>query len=118
MLKDRLAGDTSDYQEEVERLMRPHLDWADTLFLDWAAGPAAMLTTIDPGDTRIVVRLHSYEAFTRWPHMTDFSRIDDMVFVAPHVKDLTASLAPSCAAEQAPRSHLIDNAMDLSGFTG
>ncbi|MEU5070197.1 glycosyltransferase family 1 protein [Streptomyces asoensis] len=116
MLKDRLAGDSSDYQEEVERLMRPHLDWADTLFLEWAAGPAGMLTTIDPGDTRIVVRLHSYEAFTRWPHMTDFSRIDDMVFVAPHVKDLTASLVPTLRGEQAPGFHLIDNAMDLSGF--
>ena len=76
MLKDRLSDGTSDYQEEVERLMRPHLDWADTVFLEWAAGPAGMLTSIDPGDTRIVVRLHSYEAFTRWPHMTDFSRVD------------------------------------------
>lgn len=62
------------------------------------------------------MRLHSYEAFTRWPHMTDFSRIDDLVFVAPHVKDLTASLVPTLRGEQAPRFHLIDNAMDLSGF--
>ncbi|MDX2676800.1 glycosyltransferase family 1 protein [Streptomyces soliscabiei] len=116
MLKDRLADGASDYQEEVERLMRPHLDWADTVFLEWAAGPASMLTTIDPGDTRIVVRLHSYEAFTRWPHMTDFSRIDDLIFVAPHVKDLTATLVPMLRGEHAPEFHLIDNAMDLSGF--
>jgi glycosyltransferase involved in cell wall biosynthesis len=116
MLKDRLAEGTSDYQEEVERLMRPYLDWADTVFLEWAAGPAGMLTTIDPGDTRIVVRLHSYEAFTRWPHMTDFSRVDDLVFVAPHVKDLTTSLVPMLRGEQAPRFHVLDNAMDLSGF--
>ncbi|KUO13916.1 glycosyl transferase [Streptomyces sp. DSM 15324] len=116
MLKDRLADGTTDYQEEVERLMRPHLDWADTVFLEWAAGPAGMLTTIDPGDTRIVVRLHSYEAFTRWPHLTDFSRVDDLVFVAPHVQDLTTSLVPVLRGKQAPRMHFIDNAMDLSGF--
>ncbi|MFD7615287.1 glycosyltransferase [Streptomyces sp. NPDC059828] len=116
MLEDRLAGGTSDYQEEVERLMRPYLDWADTVFVDWSVGPAGMLTTIDPGDTRIVVRLHSYEAFTRWPHMTDFSRIDDLVFVAPHVKDLAASLVPQLRGESAPRFHVLDNAMDLSGF--
>ncbi|MFJ4623109.1 glycosyltransferase family 1 protein [Streptomyces sp. NPDC088812] len=116
MIEDRLSDGTSSYQEEVERLMRPYLDWADTVFLEWAAGPAGMLTTIDPGDTRIVVRLHSYEAFTRWPHMTDFSRIDDMVFVAPHVKDLTTSLVPVLRGEQAPRFHVLDNAMDLSGF--
>ncbi|MER5890920.1 glycosyltransferase family 1 protein [Streptomyces sp. NPDC001941] len=116
MLEDRLSGGTSTYQEEVERLMRPYLDWADTVFLDWAAGPAAMLTTIDPGSTRIVVRLHSYEAFTRWPHMTDFSRIDDLVYVAPHVRDLATSLVPQLRGGHAPRTHLIDNAMDLSGF--
>ncbi|CAM5542224.1 glycosyltransferase family 1 protein [Streptomyces pilosus] len=116
MLQDRLAEGTSDYQEEVERLMRPHLDWADTVFLEWAAGPASMLTTIDPGDARIVVRLHSYEAFTRWPHQTDFSRIDDLVFVAPHVRDLTTSLVPQLRGERAPRLHVLHNAMDLSGF--
>lgn len=116
MLQDRLADGQSDYQEEVERLMRPHLDWADTVFLEWAAGPASMLTTIDPGDTRIIVRLHSYEAFTRWPHMTDFSRVDDLVFIAPHVRDLTTSLVPMLRGEQAPRMPVIDNAMDLSGF--
>src|SRR5690606_8704210 len=116
MLQDRLSGGVSDYQQEVERLMRPHLDWADTVFLEWAAGPAGMLTTIDPGDTRVVVRLHSYEAFTRWPHMTDFSRVDDLVFVAPHVRDLTASLVPQLRSEKKPRFHVLDTAMDLSGF--
>ncbi|AXG77823.1 glycosyltransferase family protein [Streptomyces paludis] len=116
ILEDRLAGDATDYQEEVERLIRPYLDWADTVFLDWAVGPASMLTTIDPGDTRIVVRLHSYEAFTRWPHSTDFSRIDDLVFVAPHVRDLVASLVPQLRGEHAPRTHVIDNAMELAGF--
>ncbi|MBM7439176.1 glycosyltransferase family 1 protein [Streptomyces sp. HB132] len=116
MLEDRLAGGTTGYQAEVERLMRPHLDWADTVFLDWSVGPASMLTTIDPGDTRIVVRLHSYEAFTRWPHMTDFSRVDDLVFVAPHVKDLVTSLVPHLRGAGAPRTHLLDNAMELSRF--
>ncbi|MGW1813039.1 glycosyltransferase family 1 protein [Streptomyces sp. NPDC002125] len=116
MLEDRLADGPTAYQADVERLMRPYLDWADTVFLDWSVGPASMLTTIDPGDTRIVVRLHSYEAFTRWPHMTDFSRIDDLIFVAPHVRDLTTSLVPQLRGDAAPRMHVLDNAMDLSGF--
>jgi glycosyltransferase involved in cell wall biosynthesis len=116
ILEDRLADGTSAYQADVERLIRPHLDWADTVFLDWSVGPAAMLTTIDPGDTRIVVRLHSYEAFTRWPHMTDFSRIDDLIFVAPHVKDLVTSLVPQLRGDDAPRMHVLDNAMELADF--
>ncbi|MFE7457995.1 glycosyltransferase family 1 protein [Streptomyces sp. NPDC057554] len=116
MLEDRLSDGTSEYQRDVERLMRPHLDWADTVFLDWSVGPAAMLTTIDPGDTRIVVRLHSYEAFTLWPHMTDFSKVDDLVFVAAHVEDLVTSLVPQLREASAPRTHVLDNAMELTGF--
>ncbi|MBC9716299.1 glycosyltransferase family 1 protein [Streptomyces sp. TRM66268-LWL] len=116
ILEDRLSDGTSPYQEEVERLMRPHLDWADTVLLEWAVGPAAMLTTIDPGDTRVMVRLHSYEVFTRWPHMTDYSRVDDLVFVAPHVRDLATSLLPQLRGEQAPRIHVVNNTIDLPHF--
>ncbi|MET7618985.1 glycosyltransferase family 1 protein [Streptomyces sp. NPDC005408] len=115
MIENRLGGDAL-YAEQVETLMRPHLDWADTVFLDWCVAPAVMLTTIDPGDTRIVVRLHSYEAFTRWPHLVDFSRVDDLIYVADHVQDLTTALVPQLRGPEAPRTHMIDNAMDLSAF--
>ncbi len=29
--------------------IRPHLEWADTLFIDWCLSPAAMFTVNDPG---------------------------------------------------------------------
>jgi glycosyltransferase involved in cell wall biosynthesis len=115
MMEYRLGGDPL-YGAQLEQLLRPHLDWADTVFLDWCAGPAAMFGAIDPGETRIVVRLHSYEAFTRWPHLVDFSRIDDLVHVAPHVRDLTAALVPGLREPYAPRTHLLHNAMRLDAF--
>ena len=59
--------------------------------------PAALFTLLDPGDTRIIVRLHSYEAFTRWPHLVDFSRVDDLVFVSDHLRDLSTALLPPAA---------------------
>ena len=95
------------------RLMPPHLDWADTVFLDWSVGPAAMLTHRSRRHAhRRAAAQH--EAFTRWPHMTDFSRVDDLIFVAPHVRDLVTSLVPQLRSESAPRMHLLDNAMELS----
>ncbi|GAA2294715.1 hypothetical protein GCM10009853_058390 [Glycomyces scopariae] len=115
IVQTKLGGD-DEYAEAVEALMRPHLDWADTVFVDWCAGPVAMLSTIDPGDTRIVVRLHSYEALTRWPQMVDFSRVDDLVFVAEHVQDLTVAQTPQLRGAHAPRMHVLHNAMKLSGF--
>jgi glycosyltransferase involved in cell wall biosynthesis len=115
VVQERLGGDP-EYAALVEDLLRPYLEWADTLFLDWCVGPAAMLTTVDPGDTRIVVRLHSYEAFTRWTQVVDFSRVDDLVFVADHVRDLATALTPRLRGPQAPRMHMLHNAMELAGF--
>jgi glycosyltransferase involved in cell wall biosynthesis len=115
MILERM-GDNDEYAALVEELMRPHLDWADTVFADWCVGHAAMLTTIDPGDTRIVVRLHSYEAFTRWPHLVDFSRVDDLVFVGDHLRDLTTELVPQLRGPRAPRTQVLHNAVELSEF--
>ncbi|THV43399.1 glycosyltransferase family 4 protein [Glycomyces buryatensis] len=116
VMAERMGGD-DEHAALVEDLMRPYLDWADTVFLDWCLGHAAMLTTIDPGDTRIIVRLHSYEAFTRWPHLVDFSRVDDLIFVGSHLLDLTTTLVPQLRGPQAPRTHVLHNAVELSAFT-
>ncbi|MGH3451703.1 MAG: hypothetical protein ACRDQW_13460, partial [Haloechinothrix sp.] len=62
MMQHRLVGD-SPYGREVEQWLRPHLDWADTVFIDWCQAQAVLFTLMDPGTTRIVVRLHSFEAF-------------------------------------------------------
>jgi glycosyltransferase involved in cell wall biosynthesis len=110
-----MGGDT-EFAEQVEGLMRPYLDWADTVFVDWCVGPPAMVTTVDPGDTRIIVRLHSYEAFTRWPHLVDWSRVDDLVFVAEHLRGLTTELVPALRGPQAPRTPVVFNAAELSSF--
>ncbi len=111
----RLGADT-ELRQAVEERLRPYLDWADTVFVDWCSRPAALFTAVDPGVTRIVVRLHSFEAFSRWPFLTDFSRIDDLVFVGAHVRDLTVSAVPSLRRPDAPALHVIPNAMDLEQF--
>ncbi|MFC9172904.1 MULTISPECIES: glycosyltransferase family 1 protein [Streptomyces] len=111
----RLGGDPL-FAHGVEQQLRPYLDWADTVFVDWCVAPAALFTVIDPGDTRIIVRLHSYEAFTRWPHVMDFSRVDDLVFVADHIRDLSLAAIPGLSGERTPRTHVIDNGMDLANF--
>ena len=38
--------------------------------------------------------MHSYEAFTLWPHLMDFSRVDDLVFVSDHLRDLAVAAIP------------------------
>lgn len=106
------AGEAAAAAEED---LRHHLDWADVVFADWCTGMAWYLTLIDPGTTRIIVRLHSYEAWTLWPHLVDFSRVDVPVFVSDHLRDLVSRTVPAVAAS-ADRSLVVPNAMDLRRF--
>ena len=100
----------------TEGAFREHLDWADVVFVEWCTALAALLTQVDPGDTRVVVRMHSYEAFTLWPHLMDFARVDDVVFVSQHLRDLAVAASPGLQETNAPRLHVIANAMELQRF--
>ncbi|MFJ6122281.1 glycosyltransferase [Streptomyces sp. NPDC092129] len=115
-MMSRAVGGQAAYGRAAEQALRPHLDWADTVFVDWCSAGAAFLTLVDPGTTRVVVRLHSFEAFSYWPHIMDFSRVDDLLFVGAHVRDLTTASVPRLLAEGAPRLSVIHNAMDLSSY--
>jgi glycosyltransferase involved in cell wall biosynthesis len=100
----------------AEAAFRRHLDRSDVVLVEWCTALAALLTQVDPRDTRVVVRMHSYEAFTVWPHLMDFSRIDDVVFVSDHLRDLAVAAIPGLRGPNAPRLHVIPNAMDLRPF--
>ncbi|MFJ8580598.1 glycosyltransferase [Micromonospora sp. NPDC093277] len=115
MIEQLLTGRT-EYGTEVERWLRPHLDWADTVFVDWCVSTAVLFTMVDPGTTRIIVRLHSFELFSIWPHLVNFGRVDDLVFVSTHLRDLARSVIPALSGPAPPRTHVLTNAMDLSRF--
>jgi glycosyltransferase involved in cell wall biosynthesis len=100
----------------LERVLRPHLDWADVVFMDWCKAGAALLTRIDPGTTRVMIRLHSQEVFTDWPYLVDWSRVDDLIFVSDHLRDYTRAAVPSVTAPGGPRLSVLPNAMDLRPY--
>jgi len=114
MIEHALGGQQA-YAEKVADWLQPHIDWADVVFIDWCAALATLFSMIDPGSTRIIVRLHSFEAFSLWPHLVDFSRVDDLVFVSDHLRDLAVAAVPGMIAN-GTRLHVVTNAMDLRGF--
>ena len=113
---EQLLAGRDRFADRADRLLRPHLDWADVVFVEWCTSLAALMTLVDPRDTRVVVRLHSYEAFTQWPHLMDFSRVDDVVFVSEHLRDLAAAAIPAMSEPGAPRLHVLPLAMELGRF--
>jgi glycosyltransferase involved in cell wall biosynthesis len=112
LVEHLLAGRTG-YGDRLDRAFRPYLDWADTVWVDWCTEAAGLLAAVDPGTTRVVLRLHSVEAFTDWPHLIDPSRVDDLVFVSAHLRDYTLAAAPHLAAT---RTTVLTNAMRLNGY--
>jgi glycosyltransferase involved in cell wall biosynthesis len=115
MAEHILAGGSS-YQRAAEEWLRPHLDWADTVFVDWCVSPAVLFTMVDPGTTRIIVRLHSFEAFGLWPHLVSLARLDELVVVSEHMRRLVTAVLPGLDAAGAARSWVVPNAMSLGRF--
>ncbi|MDO9380920.1 MAG: glycosyltransferase family 4 protein [Nocardioidaceae bacterium] len=97
----------------AEAGLRTLVDGADVLFVEWCTALAVLVGAVDTRGTRVVVRVHAFEPFTRWPQLVDFSRVDDVVFVSDHLRDLTVAAVPGLSGAYAPRLHVIANAMDL-----
>jgi glycosyltransferase involved in cell wall biosynthesis len=84
---------------------------ADTLWVDWCQRAAVVVSALPAVPWRVIVRLHAFEAFTVFPHLVDWSAIDDLVFVGPHFQELTTSHVPGIAAAGTD-VHLIPSGVD------
>lgn len=113
---EQILGERPELHEVLERRVRAHVEWADVIFVEWCLHQAVFLTLLDPGPRRVIVRLHSQEIFTPWPHLVDFSRVDDVVFVSNHLRDLAVEVIPALCGDDSPRQHVIPNAMRLERF--
>ncbi|MGI8457410.1 MAG: hypothetical protein ACR2LI_04775 [Propionibacteriaceae bacterium] len=99
----------------LTRILRPHLDRVDVVFVDWCTAFAVLVTAIDPGRCRIIVRLHSYEALSPWPQLVDFSRVDDVVFVSDHLRDLAVETIVGLRVGGS-RRHVLPIGVDTAKF--
>ncbi|MDI6791950.1 MAG: GNAT family N-acetyltransferase [bacterium] len=99
--------------QEIESAVR----WADTVWLEWANELAIALTnhsTILDGK-RVICRLHSYEAFAGYVQKIRWERIDDLIFVAGHIKDIAASQVLTLP-QQVKHIHIVPNGINMDKF--
>ncbi|MFI6819911.1 glycosyltransferase [Micromonospora sp. NPDC050187] len=115
MVEHKLSGEATSYGNRVAEWLAPHLRWADTVLVD-SCPAAALVTLTDPGDTRIVVRVHDVDVVDFWGQLVDFSRVDDVVFVSAHLRDLAISAVPTLTGDRVPTTHVLPHAMDLRAF--
>lgn len=108
-----LVADDGRAERSAEEGLRKHLDWADIVLVDWCTQLSRVFQLVDPGTTRIVLRLHSYEAFTPWPLLLDSSRLDQFVFVSDHIRKLVLAQRPDLSELQ---TSVLINGIDLRRF--
>lgn len=62
------------------------MEWADIVFVEWCNLPAIWLSRLLTENKRLVVRLHSYEAFTFFPYFVNWGGVDGLIYVSEPVR--------------------------------
>jgi glycosyltransferase involved in cell wall biosynthesis len=86
----------------------------ETIFVEWGQRAAVVLSHLARKDQRIVVRIHSYEPFTIFPHLIDAAGVDQLIFVSNIIRNLVFESTPHLASIP---TVVLPNAMDLAKFT-
>lgn len=61
-------------------------DWADIIFIEWCLYPAVWVSWLGLRNKKIVVRLHSNEAFTFFPYCVNWQNISSLITVSSHIQ--------------------------------
>ena len=92
--------------------------WADTVWIEWANELAVVLTKSNIIDGKhSICRVHSYEALSGHVGAVDWNKLDDVIFVADHIRDLTfQQLTKTNMVTKDFRTHVIPNGVDVDKF--
>ncbi|UCD76404.1 MAG: glycosyltransferase family 4 protein [Phycisphaerales bacterium] len=92
--------------------------WAELVWLEWAGELSIALTQDVPAlaERRVLCRLHSYEAFNGSVGRMNWSVVDDLIFVAGHIREVVVAQAPEIQ-RVVRRLHVLPNAVDPDRFT-
>lgn len=112
----RMAFSRRGLLAPVPSALAEQLEWADVVLIEWGTYPLAWFSLLDTARFGIetIARLHRFEAFTPYPMLTAFSRIDRLRFVSPAVRAQVERMAPRLA--QCADVDVIRNVHDLSAF--
>ncbi len=81
--------ETLHFTERIDgEALQRAMDRADLTWFEWCDGILAYAARNLRKHGRVVCRLHSYEAFNETPAAVDWSFVDHLVFVAPHIQDI------------------------------
>ena len=92
--------------------LRRRLEGADVVWVEWCQRAAVLVGCLRLQGPAVVVRLHSFEAFTVFPHLLDPAQVDALVTVSPALAGLVSAVVPALA----DRVRVQPNALDPRPF--
>ena len=78
-----LGEHDEDLSEEISR-------WADVVICEWCGPNAIWYSEHKRPKSRLIVRLHRFEVYARYPYRVDIKAVDQVVTVNKHYAELTA----------------------------
>lgn len=87
----------------------------DTLIIEWANDLAKIITNNlkNSNEIKVIVRVHSYEAFDGYVELVNWDVVDKVIFVSRFVKDFVCEIFPDLKR----KSFFIPNRIDAEKFT-
>ncbi len=120
IMLDRLvhqAGAEKNYPDlgEFPILASEAMSQSDVIVADWADKGAAWTSIHVPSDVRLILRVHSVDVLSAQVHLVDWHRVDDVIFVSEHIRDMFNEVVGSRAHNV--RQHVITNIVSAKKFT-
>lgn len=94
--------------------MLEDLQWCDAALFEWASPLLAQATKL-PKVCRIAVRVHGYEVYSEFVKEVDWSKVDDVIFVAPYLANRLMRKCPTI--EQHCRTFIVPGGVDTALFS-
>ena len=95
------------------------IKWADIVWLEWANELTIILTNHPENilkDKHTICRLHSYEAFAGFASKINWQNINDLIFVAEHIKNIVIQQVPMLP-QIVNSLHVIPNGINMDRFS-
>ncbi len=95
------------------------IKWADIVWLEWANELTIKLTNHPDNILKgkhTICRLHSYEAFEGFASKINWKNINDLIFVAHHIKNIVMQQVPDLP-KLVNNIHIIPNGINMEKFS-
>jgi glycosyltransferase involved in cell wall biosynthesis len=116
---DRVRGDTNvhisweEWKSTEKPVGRPGVPAdVDTVFCEWCCGNAVWHSNNKRPGTKLIVRLHRFEAFRDFPTLVNWDNVDALIVVSDHFRDLMVTRHGVDPA----RIHVLPQYIDWNGL--